>query len=267
MQELAQAFNKMIDQLHENQVTLLKALHETDSTNQEKDNFINNINHELRTPMNLLMGHIDLLKDSKNPEEVEAHIKQMDKSSQSLWAMINDLLDFSQLHQKTAEINISKFNVYHLCKNIEQIYSREAETKKIELICDLDPTSDRVVRGDFYRFQQIHGCFFIDKAFKVFEKNKIYFTVNTKLHTPTHSAFLFNISDSADQRHGQSDIFTYHKLADQGKRKFDQMGLGFDLAQKNLDLLRGNYGFGSLNYQGCLYWLNWNLKKRKALNP
>lgn len=100
---------------------LKNALDIAKSANKAKSNFLSNMSHDIRTPMNAIIGFSTLIaKDADNPEKVREYVKKISVSGQHLLSLINDILDMSKIESGKTSLHVEEFS---LAEFIEEIYS------------------------------------------------------------------------------------------------------------------------------------------------
>ncbi|MEA3228079.1 MAG: histidine kinase dimerization/phospho-acceptor domain-containing protein, partial [Campylobacterota bacterium] len=130
-------------------------------SSQIKSNFISNLSHELRTPMNgiISMTHLTLQTDLTSRQK--HYLQTIEKSSTSLLKVINNILDFSNIRSGELKINKINFNFYQLLDTIKI----ENLDKNITFELFYDKDISQYLHGDSLRIEQILG-FFLDNAVK-----------------------------------------------------------------------------------------------------
>ena len=88
-----------------------EALHTAKAANEAKSNFLSNMSHDIRTPMNAIVGFSVLLgRDAEHPEKVREYTRKISSSSQHLLNLINDILDMSKIESGKTSLNVSEFS-------------------------------------------------------------------------------------------------------------------------------------------------------------
>ena len=120
-----------------------------------KSEFMANISHELRTPMNGIIGFTDLLLTSQLTRMQRDYLKNVSKSAYNLLNIINDILDFSRLEAGRLLIDSSTFGLGELIEEAADILSIKAQEKGLELVCNTDIGLPSRFSGDEMRIRQI----------------------------------------------------------------------------------------------------------------
>jgi len=154
--KLEEAFNYMaknIELLLNNQN---KALEKAQRADQAKSTFLANMSHEIRTPLNAIIGFSELLRnanDLNTTNKKQADIIQ--SSANSLLCIINDVLDISKIESGKFEITAEKTDLFIICENVVELFSKKATSKSIKLIFDLDYKIPLCIKTDGIRLRQV----------------------------------------------------------------------------------------------------------------
>ncbi|MBE0534716.1 MAG: HAMP domain-containing histidine kinase [Phycisphaerae bacterium] len=169
-ERLSEAFNNMLDGLQESQEKLRQANKQLDGkigqlsdrniqlfkANKLKSEFLANISHEFRTPLNAILGFAELLRErpADGGEKSRRYADNIVTSGRNLLNMINDLLDLAKAEAGKMELRIEKTSIPRLCESVVGFFAPLVEEKHICLTLDADPNI-AVVRTDYGKVQQI----------------------------------------------------------------------------------------------------------------
>lgn len=110
---------------------LEQALEIAKAANKSKSTFLNNMSHDIRTPMNAIVGLCTLLqRDADNPALVRDHTRKITASSQHLLGLINDVLDMSKIESGRTTLNITEINLAEIVDELGTIIRPQARAKK-----------------------------------------------------------------------------------------------------------------------------------------
>lgn len=136
--------------------TLENALEAARTANQAKSNFLANMSHDIRTPMNAIVGFSMLLnKDADQPEKVREYTQKISASSQHLLSLINDVLDMSKIESGKTSLNVGTFSMPELLDRVNTIIQPQAHAKKQSYEMQLQGEVPELLLGDKLRIVQI----------------------------------------------------------------------------------------------------------------
>ena len=138
------------DRLHQTNQSLLAAT-------REKDEFIANISHEVRTPLNAILGMSEILKEEilgKMNRHQIASLQSIDRSSEQLLSLMNDILDISNISQGKLELEIAPVSVFAFCQSCVAFFQHQAKEKQLQLDLDISPTAGNIA-VDERRLRQV----------------------------------------------------------------------------------------------------------------
>ncbi len=140
--------------LHSRQ--LAEALRAAQIASESKTMFLSNMSHDIRTPMNAVLGFTTLLAaDAENPAKVREYTKKIMSSGQHLLSLINDILDVSKIESGKVVLNIEKFTLKDVVSSVEAIIQPMAEAKRQEFRLEMTGVRHEYLLGDETRINQI----------------------------------------------------------------------------------------------------------------
>ncbi|RLD38337.1 MAG: hypothetical protein DRI83_02680 [Bacteroidetes bacterium] len=143
-----------------NRQELIIAKEQAEESDRLKSTFLVNISHELRTPMNGIMGFTDLLqKGSVTPDKHQLYLSYIASSSRQLLKVLNDIIDISSIETKQLKLDIRSCSLHQIFKDLLEYFNKEkaeSNKEKIELICKLPPEAGQhSCMGDAKRLSQV----------------------------------------------------------------------------------------------------------------
>ncbi|MBO4725417.1 MAG: HAMP domain-containing histidine kinase, partial [Firmicutes bacterium] len=143
-------------ELEKQQKELEEALNMAESANRAKTSFLNGMSHDIRTPMNAIMGYSKLAeKHSEEPDLVEYYLGKIDQSSSYLLSLINNILDMSRIESGHVELSEQPDSVRDILRSAADLMNFDVKKKNIEFVRDIDGISERVVAVDRMRLNRI----------------------------------------------------------------------------------------------------------------
>ena len=146
------------DRTYEQQIRghMEDALHTAEAANLAKSQFLANMSHDIRTPMNAIVGFSQLLlRHEKKPEKVKKYAEKIVISSQHLLSLINDVLDMSKIESGKTTLNLSDVNVADIVQEIDNIIRPQAKQKNQTFIVRSDNVEYGWIKADKLRLNQI----------------------------------------------------------------------------------------------------------------
>lgn len=135
---------------------LAEALQAAQIANNSKTIFLSNMSHDIRTPMNAVLGYTTLLsKDAENPDKVREYTKKILTSGKHLLGLINDILDISKIESGKVVLNFGRFALTDLISTVEDIVRPMSEGKHQKFSVEISGIEHEYFMGDETRINQI----------------------------------------------------------------------------------------------------------------
>lgn len=218
----------------------------------ENSNFIANTVHEIRTPVQTIIGTLELLSDTKLNTEQTEYVRQIKFGADVLLTLVNDILDFSKIHSNNFSLENIPYDVISLTEQTAYLESIEAFNKNIELVTDIDYSIPPLVMGDPTRVKQI--------LLNII-KNAIKFTstgyIHVELSRKNKDKLLFQITDTGIgiSPEKMDKIFSSYYQADTStSRKYGGTGLGLAICKALIAAMNGEIGVKPNPYGGSIFW-------------
>ncbi|MFT5497350.1 MAG: signal transduction histidine kinase, partial [Kiritimatiellia bacterium] len=155
VEELAQSFNDMTHALRSTHDALSLARELAEKANQSKSQFLANICHEIRTPVNGMVGMLRLLENTRLTDRQKHYVGTAVNSSDTLLQVINDILDFSKIEAGKLTLERRAFNFQEAVESSLQMFQLAAAAQGIRLLCVQEGFLPSQVMGDELRVRQI----------------------------------------------------------------------------------------------------------------
>ncbi len=233
----------------------------TNSLLKSREQLINMVSHDLRSPLSTISGYSELLHKTAQNSKEENYLDHIKNASSYMSQLVDDLLEFSKLEDGHITIEMVPFCLNSLVdetsENIKAIYA----DKPIELIMNQDPALDITIASDPFRVKQILYNL-IGNAYKFTEQGSI--TISTKLQVKnrTYSAII-NVSDTGIgiSKERQQDIFIAFTQVNQiSNTKHAGFGLGLAISKRLVNLLKGQLSLESAPGKGSSFEISFPVK-------
>jgi PAS domain S-box-containing protein len=234
-----------------------------EAANRAKSIFLATMSHEMRTPMNGVMGMIDLaLRRATDPKQID-WLNKSKGSAKHLLDVIGDILDISHLEAEKMTLEEKNFSLTQVVEDALQMQGEAAQAKGLHLSPEISPTLPDLLFGDPTRLRQIL-INFVGNAIKFSDHGQI--TVSARVVEEDKLGVLLRI-EVTDQGIGispeqQARLFHAFAQADGTmNRKYGGTGLGLSIAKRIALLMGGDAGVISEEGQGSTFWVTVRLKK------
>ena len=207
-----------------------------DAANRAKSDFLATMSHELRTPLNGVLGMAQALTTERLTELQQERVKIIRRSSESLLAVLNDLLDLSKIENSSLELEMAEFDLEHLVRGVVAAYQPLAEKKGLSFSFAIDEAARGRYEGDSARIRRILYSL-ADNAVKFTEVGGITHGV-----TREAGSVVFRIDDTGIgiAPDALAHLFDGFFQADTGRtRRYGGAGLGLAICRELTQLMNG----------------------------
>ena len=144
---------KMEEQFQRQTKELQEALETARYANRAKTTFLSNMSHDIRTPMNAIIGYTNFALESADPNVQREYLHQISISSRHLLSLINQILEFSKIEDRELEINEELADLNEFCRRLETIFKVDMEEKRLTYTISLDVRHTSLYMDDTHSFQ------------------------------------------------------------------------------------------------------------------
>lgn len=252
-------------------IALEDAYQSAQAANEAKRTFLFDMSHDMRTPMNAIIGLSGLLdRDAKDPDRVRSYSRKITASGQHLLTLINEVLDMSKIESGKTSLNLSPFSLSELLEDLTSVFQPQAQEKAQTMnIKAFDVPQERLI-GDKLRLSEMLGNL-LSNAIKYTPKGghvalTIYGLTQT---TQGYVHLLFEITDNGI---GMSPEFV-QRVFDPFTRENNStvsgvqgVGLGMTITKSLVDLMGGTISVESVQGQGSTIKIELELRPAEGEN-
>lgn len=249
------------------QAQLRKQLMEINFYSQAKDSFIANISHEIKTPINAILGMLHFLKGTRLSQNQKELVRKIETSSDILLTIISDVLDLSKIKNNSLTLYPSDFSLEMVIQNVEDMFSNQLALKGIEWRTEYDFSKNLCLHLDKTRFVQVLVNL-ISNACKFTESGYVKLSVETLSESEDMVLLQFCVEDTGIgiAEKDISKLFReFEQLENHLTKQHQGTGLGLYICKNIIESMEGRMWVKSTKGQGSRFYFS--LPGKKALAP
>jgi signal transduction histidine kinase/DNA-binding response OmpR family regulator len=234
-----------------------------------KSEFLAAMSHEVRTPINGVLGMTELLQHTELSPRQRRFADAARSSGESLLSIINDILDFSKIEAGKLELEEIPFDLRSLMDDLVHLLAEGAHSRGLELICSIPAGQHTAFHGDAGRLRQVLTNL-LGNAIKFTESGEVVVRVLTDGEEAEHMSLRFEVSDTGIgiAEEAQEKIFAEFSQADVSTtRRYGGTGLGLAISRQLVSLLGGVLDVASESGKGSTFRFTTRLRKRPPTSP
>ncbi len=247
--------------------TLLTRIQEArakaEEANRAKSSFLANMSHEMRTPLNGIVGVVDLFNVTRLDNHQSELMRLLRHSVGVLRSLVDDVLDISKIEAGRLTVEVLDFDLHTMLNSLVRLLRPHAQAKGLKFQALVDPAIDYHLQGDLHHLRQVL-LNLLSNAIKFTHQGEI--TVNVTLLNETESIvrLRFEVRDTGIGMSSevQDKIFERFVQADESTtRRYGGTGLGTTIAKQLVELMSGAIGVISHQSRGSVFWFEVPLTK------
>ncbi|MDD6050830.1 MAG: ATP-binding protein [Clostridiales bacterium] len=241
-----------------------EALRIAEDANQSKSRFLSNMSHDIRTPMNAIVGFASLLvKEAEHPAKVREFAGKIETSSQQLLGLINDVLDMSRIESGKTTLNLSSESLSDIAAGIDTIIRPQMNARRHTFVLDVKHIVHDAVVVDKVRFNQICMNLLSNAVKYTPDGGQISFCIAERGCSGSKAQFEIVVSDNG---YGMSKEFldtifdSFTREADTRTSKIQGTGLGMAITKNLVELMGGTIRVESQKGKGSRFTVDLPLR-------
>ncbi len=237
-------------------IELENARKEAVAASDAKSEFLANVSHEIRNPLNGVNGFLGLLSKTNLDQQQRSYLHTVNVSAKSLLRIISDLLDLSRIEAGKMSLDYKVFSIQELLSDTLALHTPAAAEKGLELKLEVDDQLPKFEEGDPVRIGQVLSNL-IGNAIKFTDSGVINIKCLVRENVNRRLVLEFVVTDSGlgiAEQHQSSLYESFYQVDGSTRRNFGGAGLGLSIAKKLVELMGGDIGLQSDPGEGTRVW-------------
>lgn len=202
--------------------------------------FLSSMSHEVRTPLNAIIGISNLLLTDQSGKDHQSHFNDLQGAANNLLFLVNQIFDFNLLESGSVKPDAFEFRLDDICKYLNQVLDNKSKSKKIVFKIEKDPKISEFLIGDMYKLRQVL-LYLCDNGIKYTQIGQVILNINQIKRTGNKCLIKFSIEDTGigirktEIKHIFSAFNRVNKIGEY--KQFDGAGLGLAITRKLLQVM------------------------------
>jgi signal transduction histidine kinase/DNA-binding response OmpR family regulator len=236
---------------------------ESEKANRAKSNFLSNMSHEMRTPLNAIIGMTAIAKNARDIERKDYCLNKINDASAHLLGVINDILDMSKIEANKLELSPVSFAFEKMLQKVVNVINYRVDEKQQNFTVRIDKNIPTLVIGDDLRLAQVLANLLSNAVKFTPEGGNIRLSAKLENHDEQLCTIRMEVSDSGIgiTPEQQARLFNSFEQADSGiSRKYGGTGLGLAISKRIVELMDGKIWIESEAGKGSTFIFTVRLK-------
>jgi signal transduction histidine kinase/CheY-like chemotaxis protein len=236
---------------------LQRAREDAETAHRARAEFIATMSHEVRTPLNAVLGMADLLRLTSLTRKQKSYVQIMESGSNMLLSLVDNMIDFGTIESGQLKLKSDSFHVSDLLESVLEIMGYQAYSKGIELVASTDFDPDMQVAGDFRRLQQIM-INLVSNAIKFTDAGEVAINIGVETSNVGDSILSVSVSDTGIgmSKEASERLFTpFGSITRETGSHGQGSGLGLTISKQLIDLMGGEIKIESEPGNGTTVWV------------
>ena len=240
------------------QSQLRKQLQEIEFFSHVKDSFIANISHEIKTPINAILGMVHFLKSTRLSQNQKELVRKIETSSDILLTIISDVLDLSKIKSQSLSLYPSDFCLSEAISNVQDMFFSQVSRKSLEWRTDFEFSEDLCIHLDKTRFVQVLVNL-VNNAIKFTEKGYIKLSVETLFENDQTVHLQFCVEDTGigiAEKDISKLFHEFEQLENHLTKQHQGTGLGLFICKNIVESMEGRMWVKSVKGDGSRFFFS-----------
>ena len=250
-----------VTELRENEQQLQIAKTKAEEASKSKSEFLANVSHEIKTPMNAILGFSEWLLDNTEDSLHREYLNTILISGKKLLAVITDILDLSKIESGKIDIDLQPMKCSKVLNDIKLVFQSQIEKKELSFSYKIDKSVPEVIYMDELRFYQVIFNL-VSNAIKFTSKGYVRVTTfASPSNIENEISLIINVEDTGIgiDKEQQSQIFeSFTQQSGQSNRNYEGTGLGLAIIKGLLQKLNGSVSVKSVPGKGSTFTIHLN---------
>ncbi|WP_299817904.1 ATP-binding protein [uncultured Pontibacter sp.] len=235
--------------------SLIRAQKQSVQLARAKEAFVANMSHEMRTPLNVILGFTQQMRHTPLQQQQQEHVTAINSAGQHLLHIVNDVLDLSKIEAGKLNINPVPFSLKQLLTELEQAFTLKASSKAVNFSCQISDTMPDALEGDVLRIKQVLFNL-VDNAIKFTHEGHVQVNVTLKSQRRSRITTCITVNDTGigiDKERLQHVFGEFNQADDSILRKYGGTGLGLSISKKLVEMQGGTLAVASETGKGTTF--------------